>query len=178
MDLQEFKPIIEALIFTSPSPIKPQKIADIVDEEGIGKQSIKDMIEELNEEYELEDRGFKIYKMAGGYEFRSNPEYGKYLKKLFSIKKDYKLSKSVLETLAIVAYNQPVTRMEVEMVRNVDSTYVLNKLIDLEMIKVVGQKDSPGRPLLYGTTSKFLEYFGLDSLSDLPELSEIEEDIG
>ena len=178
MDLQEYKPVIEALIFTSPSPIKPQKIADIIDEEGVGEKKIMEMVEELQVEYQEEDRGFQIYKLSGGYEFRSNPDYGEYLKKLFSIKKDYKLSKSVLETIAIVAYNQPVTRMEVEMVRNVDSTYVLNKLIDLEMIKVVGQKDSPGRPLLYGTTSKFLEYFGLDSLSDLPELSEIEEDIG
>ena len=177
MDLQEYKSIIEALIFSSPSPLKLKKIKNVIGDESLKKKDIEEIIEKLNKEYKQNERGFLIFNIAGGYEYRSNPKYGKYLKELFNIKKEFRLSKSVLETLAIVAYNQPVTRIEVEMVRNVDSTYVLNKLIDIEMIKVVGQKDSPGRPLLYGTTSKFLEYFGLDSLSDLPELDEIEESI-
>jgi segregation and condensation protein B len=175
MAIQEFKSVIESLIFASPSPLAADKICEVLEDEMITPEAIESLVNELNEEYGASNRGFKIYKIAGGFEYRSNPEHGMYLTRLFNIKKSFKLSKSSLETLAVIAYNQPVTRIEIEMIRSVSVPHVLNKLLELELIKVVGERDTPGRPLLYGSTSKFLEYFGLNSLDDLPEISEIEK---
>ncbi len=175
MAVQEFKSVIEALIFASPSPLAADKICEVLGDEMITPEAVESIVEEINAEYDAQDRGFKIYKIAGGFEYRSIPEHGTYLTRLFNIKKSFKLSKSSLETLAVVAYNQPVTRIEIEMIRSVSVPHVLNKLLELELIKVVGERDTPGRPLLYGSTSKFLEYFGLNSLDDLPELNEIEK---
>ncbi len=175
MAVQEYKPVIEALIFASQSPISSDKICEVLADEMVTAEAVEAMVTELNDEYENLKRGFRIFKLAGGYEYRSSPEFGQYLTRLFNIKKSFKLSKSSLETLAVVAYNQPVTRVEIEMIRSVSVPHILTKLLELELVKVVGERDTPGKPLLYGTTSKFLEYFGLNSLDDLPELSEIEK---
>jgi len=175
MDLQNAKSVIEALIFSAREPLTPKRIREILGEEEIKEKAVDEIVRALNEEYEREKRGFRIFHLNGGYEFRTSPEFGRYIEELYNMKKTFRLSKSVLETLAIIAYNQPVTRVEIEMIRSVNVSYILNKLLELELIKVMGQKETPGRPLLYGTTGKFLEYFGINSLDELPEISEVKK---
>lgn len=175
MDLQDAKPVIEALIFSAREPLPAKRIREILGEENIKEKAVEETVRSLNEEYERDNRGFRIFHLNGGFEFRTSPEYGRYIEELYNMKKTFRLSKSVLETLAIIAYNQPVTRVEIEMIRSVNVSYILNKLLELELIKVMGQKETPGRPLLYGTTGKFLEYFGMNSLEELPEISDVKK---
>jgi segregation and condensation protein B len=165
MDKEILTQIIEAILFSSQYALTPKQIAKSL---GIKKTGeIREAIKELNIFYQTHNRSFFIQKVADGFQLRSDPKFKKWIKR-GQIVKTIQLSPSVLETLSIVAYNQPVTRSEIEEIRTVDSTYSLRSLLDKSLIKIAGKKEIPGRPLLYKTTNYFLELFGFEALNDLP----------
>lgn len=170
MDVYEMKPILESLLFVSDSPIRLETLLEIFS--GSSKETILEGIEQIRREYEDDSKGFELVEVAGGYQFRTKPKCSEWVHRL---KKNrvVKLSRSAMETLAIVAYRQPIIRPEIERIRGVDSGWVLRALMEKGLIKIVGRKDLPGRPIIYGTTKAFLELFGLNSLADLPTLKEI-----
>lgn len=161
---------IEALMFVSEKPVTLDQIKNVF--ETVSAADIKQTLQLLKNEYEQRHSGMTIVEIAGGYQMLSNPVYASYIRDFYKTKHKEKLSKPALETLAIVAYKQPVTRVDIELVRGVNSDGVISHLLTKELIKAVGRKDIPGRPFLYGTTKQFLEYFGLKSLDDLPKLEE------
>ncbi len=171
LEKEEIKPILEALIFAADTAISLDKMANIL--EGEDRAAIKEALAELVEEYKSTGRGFSIEEVAGGYQYRTNPEYAPWLRRLFKIGLQ-KISKAAMEALAIVAYKQPVTRGEVESIRGVDSGGVLATLMDKRFIRIAGRKEIPGRPVVYGTTKEFLETFDLKDLSCLPSLKDIQ----
>jgi segregation and condensation protein B len=172
MDANEKRRIIEALILASTEPISAVKLAEVIPYCKPGQA--KDLVNELNTEYAEQDRAFEIWEVAGGYQLRTRAEFSGYLQKLQK-ERILRLSQAALETLAIVAYRQPVTRAEIEEVRGVDVGAVVKSLLERHLIRIAGQREVPGRPMLYGTTRRFLEVFGLDALKDLPTLREVEE---
>lgn len=163
--------VIEALLFVSDKPVMLEQFKDVFDSLGPGE--IRSAIQELKNEYENQKRGMVIVEIAGGYQMLSSSEYVSYIRKFFKTRVKEKLSLPALETLAIVAYKQPVSRAEIEIIRGVNSDGVMTHLADKGLVKIVGRKDAPGRPFIYGTSKLFLEYFGLKSLSDLPKLENI-----
>lgn len=163
--------IVEALLFSNSHPLTLEQISRILEVKGT--KQIRIVIEELNHFYEESQRAFRIHSVAGGYQLRTEPRFKKWVRK-GDVNKTARLSTSVLETLSIVAYKQPVTRSTVEEIRAVDSSYTLRTLLEKNLIKIAGREDSPGRPLLYKTTSTFLELFGFKNLSDLPTLMEFD----
>ncbi len=157
--------IVEALLFSSQQSLTIQQISKIT---GIGKnQKIRQLVEELNKFYQGTNRAFYIEKVAGGYQLRTDSRFQKWIKK-GRIVKPIQLSQSVMETLSIIAYQQPVTRAEIEDIRTVDATYALRTLLNKKLIRIIGRKEVMGRPLLYGSSKLFLEVFGFNSISDLP----------
>jgi segregation and condensation protein B len=164
------KTIIECLIFTSETPLTIENIKDVV--EDVSKKELKELIEELMQEYQNLKRGIFIREVAHGYQFCTKPEYAQWIQKLKK-SKPYHFSQPTLETLAIIAYKQPVTKAEIEAIRGVDCTGVLKSLLEKKLLTILGRKDVIGRPFLYGTTSKFLEVFGLENLASLPAVEEI-----
>lgn len=162
--------IIEALLFVSEKPVTLEQIKGVLGT--IGAADIKKAIEELKEEYNQKQCGMSVVEIAGGYQMLSNSHYATYIRSFYKTKHKEKLSKPALEVLAIIAYRQPVTRLDVELIRGVNSDGIITNLLEKELLKVVGRKDVPGKPYLYGTTKQFLEYFGLRSLEDLPKLEE------
>ncbi len=183
------KHIIEALLFATEEPLSVRDMLNIFGEyvrkdsfgEGelpqrrINEQTILDNIEQLNKEYGETQRSMHIVKVAGGYQFATLPHFATWLGKMVKVKGKRKLSVSALESLAVIAYKQPVTKPEVEAIRGVNADYVLRTLLERNMITIVGRAATPGRPLLYGTTKDFLKHFGLNDLADLPKPREIEE---
>ncbi|MCS7250565.1 MAG: SMC-Scp complex subunit ScpB [candidate division WOR-3 bacterium] len=166
-----FKKIIEAILFVSNEPISEKRLKDFL---GISEKDIEEIISFLNEEYEQTERSFRIRKIAQGYQLFTLPEYSDYLNKFYQEKKKKKLSPAALEVLAIIAYHQPITKQEIEKIRGVDSTYILNILLEKKLIKIEGRAKRPGAPFLYSLTKEFLKYFGLNSFEDLPKKEEIE----
>lgn len=169
--LQYIQGVVEALLFVNERPITLEQIKRVL--QTVTPTEIKQAIDGLNEDYRSRSRGITIQEIAGGYQMLSNPEYVSYVRNFYKTKHKEKLSKPALETLAIVAYKQPVTRADIELIRGVNSDGVVALLLDKELIKLAGRKDVPGRPFLYGTTKQFLEYFGLKSLDTLPNLEEL-----
>ncbi|MBN2406136.1 MAG: SMC-Scp complex subunit ScpB [Elusimicrobia bacterium] len=171
------KNIVECLLFVSSKPVTSRKLSEVLG--NVKEKEVADCIEELSKEYSGQNKPIFIQKVAGGWRFATKKEYGKWVKLLFSRETTYKLSAASLETLAIVAYRQPVTAQEIEAIRGVSGSGVLRGLFEKKLIKIAGRKQAVGRPILYKTTDRFLEYFGLDSISDLPPLEElgIEENI-
>jgi len=176
------KEIIEALLFATEEPLSARQLADILfggDQATISRrvaeESVLGMIDELNAEFETTHRSFRIVHVAGGYQFATRPEYGSWLGKMLREKTRRKLSVSALESLAVIAYRQPVTKPEIEAIRGVNIDYVLRTLLERDLVAIVGRAASPGRPLLYGTTQEFLKRFGLNDLSELPKPREIDE---
>ncbi len=165
MENEQLPQIIEAILFSSQRSLTPKQIAKSLDLKKTGE--IRKIIKELNEFYKAHNRSFYIQKIAGGFQMRTDPQFKKWIKR-GRIVKTIQLSPSVLETLSIVAYNQPVTRAEIEEIRTVDSTYSLRSLLEKSLIRITGKKEIPGRPLLYGTTKNFLEVFGFEDISHLP----------
>jgi segregation and condensation protein B len=165
------KPILESLFFVSDSPIHLETLVEILPESN--KETILNGIRQIQMEYEDPSRGIELTEIAGGYQFRTKPMCAQWVNRLKKVKA-IKLSQAGLETLAIVAYRQPVIRPAIEEIRGVDSGSVLHTLLEKGLIKVMGRKDLPGRPIVYGTTKAFLELFGLNTLSDLPTLKEIQ----
>ncbi|MCB9489963.1 MAG: SMC-Scp complex subunit ScpB [Deltaproteobacteria bacterium] len=170
MDLERVKSIVEALIFVSEEPVPMAKIRKVLDD--MPAKEITPVIEALMADYAAPDRGIELEEVADGFQFRTKPENVEWVKRLVD-KKPQKLSKAALETLAIVAYNQPCTRPEIEAIRGVDCGSAVNALLDKNMVRILGRKDVPGKPFIYGTTKEFLELFNLKDLSSLPTLTEI-----
>ncbi|MBU0650555.1 SMC-Scp complex subunit ScpB [bacterium] len=163
-----YKQIIEALLFAADEPLLYKEISSAV--EDLKEDQLTDIIDQLNAEYIEQRRTFRINKIAKGYQMVTISELYPYLSKLFNSRKKGKLSKAALETLAIVAYKQPVTKAEVEAIRGV--TVDMAPLLEKELIKILGRKDVPGKPIIYGTADKFLQYFGLPDIKDLPDFKE------
>lgn len=138
-------------------------------------EEIEEIINLLNEEYEKNDNAFRIINVAGGYLYSTRKEFAQYVGKLYSEIQKKKLSQSAIETLAIISYRQPVTRSEIEFIRGVNVDYIVNSLLERDLIKIIGRENTTGRPILYGTTQKFLKVLGISSLEDLPRLKEINE---
>ncbi len=165
------KAVIEALLFASAKPVTIQEIRRAV--KALAPQQIEGVIEELKSEYESQGRSFEIHEVAGGYEIATRKRFAPWILKLELQKKAKQVTQSALETLAILAYKQPITKAEIEDLRGVDASGVMGTLVERGLIKIVGKKEVPGRPFLYGTTEKFLEHFGLKALTDLPNIDEI-----
>ena len=152
------------------NPLTIEKIKDIT---GLEKKRSRPIIDELISKYDDDGRPFKIYEIAGGYKLGTKPQYSIWVKKILENKKKLQISKAALETLAIIAYNQPVTRSEIEKIRGVSCSGVLFNLLKHKFVKISGRKKAPGNPLLYKVTDFFLMHFGLKKINDLPKLSEI-----
>jgi len=175
--------VVEALLFASDEPITLQQILDILTLMQGGEdrprrrstEGVERAIRELNEGYRESGRAFRIVEIAGGYQFATRPEYGVWIGALMKEKAKRKLSVSALESLAVIAYRQPVTKPELEAIRGVNADYVIRTLLERNLITIVGRAATPGRPLLYGTTRDFLKHFGLRDLAELPKPREIDE---
>ncbi|HET53801.1 MAG TPA: SMC-Scp complex subunit ScpB [Ignavibacteria bacterium] len=175
-----YNSVIEALIFASDEVITAGEIINAIrkidgEEIEITSEDVETCIDSLNEKYKQTEASFKIIKIAGGYSFSTKPDYAKYLGYLSTEKSKRRLSQAALETLAIIAYKQPITKPEIESIRGVNSDYMINTLLEKNLITIKGRAETIGRPLLYNTTDEFLKYFGLNKISDLPKPREIEE---
>ncbi len=182
IDGSRLSSVIESLIFSSPEPISASKLVDIIqqgDPDGIaqelGTDAIENFVEKLNQRYDENGLAFGIKRVAGGFTFATRKKYDSWLSIIQHENAYRKLSQSAIETLAIVAYKQPITKPEVDDIRGVDSGYMLRQLLEKVLVEVSGRLDAPGKPLLYRTTQHFLQHFGLDSIDELPKPREIEE---
>ncbi|NUN22903.1 MAG: SMC-Scp complex subunit ScpB [Candidatus Jettenia caeni] len=171
-EMEEIKPIVESLIFAAEEPITLRKLKDII--EDIDSTQIQEAITQLKNDYEIQGRSFQIEEIAGGYQLYTKPEYYEWITKLRKKSGETRLSQAALETLAIIAYKQPILRANLESIRGVQSGQIIRLLMEKDLVKVVGRDESLGHPLLYGTTKKFLEYFGLKDIKDLPKIEELE----
>jgi segregation and condensation protein B len=172
MEGKRLKSTIESLIFVSQNPLGINAIKGIL--ENVTRMAIQRCLDELLEEYGQLDRSFHLVKVAEGFQFRTKPEYAQWIQKLKKTKAT-RLTKAALETLAIIAYKQPIIRAEIEALRGVDSGWVLRALLEKKLIRIMGRKAMPGRPIVYGTSKYFLEVFGLENISSLPTVREIED---
>ncbi len=170
--MEKIKAVIEALIFASDTPLAPEKIRSVFPE--MDKKDIQEIIAQLVTDYNERQGGIFLQEVAGGFQFRTNPELSQWIKKLKSTK-SHSLSPQALETLAIVAYKQPIVKSEIEDIRGVDVGGPLKGLLEKKLIRIVGRKDVPGKPIIYGTTRKFLEVFNLKDIMDLPNIRELKE---
>lgn len=164
----EFKQIVETLLFITDRPLKPGRIADVID--GVDARRVQEMILEIQADYIRRNSAVQVVELGGGFQMSTKPEYGRWVRRLYNEKMTAKLSNAALETLAIVAYKQPITRAEMEAIRGVDVAGPLERLLERALVRVVGKKDTVGRPMVYGTTDEFLRMFGLNKISDLPDL--------
>ncbi len=167
----QIKSIIESLLFVSEKPISIKILQSLLN---ISEDDIKEIIHELIKEYEKRNGGILIIKIEDSYQMVTNPEYGEWIKIFKKLNNTNKLSEQALETLAIIAYKQPITKAEIEKIRGVNSDYAIKTLLEKKLIKIVGKKEVPGRPFMYGTTKEFLKLFGISSLKELPDLSQFE----
>ncbi|MGB9736071.1 MAG: SMC-Scp complex subunit ScpB [bacterium] len=174
MEKEKLLAIVEALIFASEKPLKIKYIEQVLSVIQLENITIPELIEELRNRYAVEDSGIELVEVAEGWQFRTKPQFAEWIKRLSTVK-PAKLSQPAMETLAIVAYRQPITRAEIDYIRGVDSGAVIKTLLDKRLIKIVGKKELPGRPLVYGTTQEFLEVFGLKDISSLPSLQDIKQ---
>ena len=171
MEQNELKKVLESFLFISSSPVQASQIKTLF---GIDEKVIENAFQELIYKYAAEDSALRIIKVAEGYRLSTAPEVAPHIKKFFKDQRS-RLSRASLETLSIVAYKQPVARIEVEGIRGVNVEGALGTLLERGLIRIAGRKDAPGRPILYGTTRLFLEHFGLNTLKDLPLLNEFTE---
>ncbi len=172
-DTDNLESAIEALVIASPEPLPATKIAALSDD--VTPSRVKTAVAALNERYASIGASFRIREIAGGYQFYVIQEFVGYVEELFARRRKMRLTRAALETLSICAYKQPVTRAEIEQIRGVAADGVVNSLLEKGMIRIVGRADTVGRPLQYGTTDEFLKFFGLNKVTDLPRMSEIEE---
>jgi len=172
MEREQVKSIIESLLFVADGPQTPQRFAEVLD--GVEKKTVQDVLNEIQNEYETQQRGVRLVEVAGGYQLRTARINADWVKKFLG-GRPARMGKATLETLAIIAYRQPITRAEVEAIRGVDVDGVITTLLERNLIRAVARKDVPGRPFLYGTTPEFLQLFNLKDLSQLPTLKEMEE---
>lgn len=169
-NLDNTSAVIEALLFASEKPLTLEQIKNVLD--SLGTDEIRKLLEGLKQDYESSNRGLRIQEVAGGFQMITPPNLATFLKKLYKQKHVERLSRPALETLAIIAYKQPLTKAEIESLRNVNIDGVMSNLAEKDLIRVTGRKKAPGRPKVYGTTKQFLEYFGLKSLEELPKMED------
>ena len=163
--------LLEALLFSTHHPLTPQRLAELLETKS--QKSLKSAIQDLNKQYEEGGRTFRVEQVAGGYQLLSLPEYGDILKRLHQKEADARLSKAALETLAIIAYKQPILRADVEAIRGVACGETIRSLMEKHLVNIAGRAEEPGRPILYGTTKRFLQLFGLNNLKDLPQSEQL-----
>lgn len=175
MSTDNVKAVIEALLFTSERPLALEQIKKILD--GYDTNQIRLIMEELRADYVSQNRGVRVVEIAGGFRMITAPRFAPFLKKFYKERRVERLSKAALETLAIVAYKQPLTRHEIETLRNVNVDGVMSSLLEKNLIRVTGRKKAPGRPYVFGTTRQFLEYFGLKSLEELPKMEDFSKPV-
>lgn len=173
MDRKKAEAIIEAVLFAMGDSVEMSKLMHVLELE---PKEIKQMIADMNEKYQQEERGIYIMELEDSYQLCTKPELYEYLIKVAKAPRKYVLSDTLLETLSIVAYKQPVTRLEVEKIRGVSCDHAINRLLEFNLIQELGRLDAPGRPLLFGTTEEFLRTFGVKSLGDLPTLNQEQMD--
>jgi segregation and condensation protein B len=169
--MSDLKPIIEALIFVSDAPLTIDRLCDILSE--YKSEEIRSSVSELLNDYNTSERGIFLAEIAEGFQFRSRKEHAEIIRRLVK-NSPSRFSKPALEALAIIAYRQPITRSEIEYLRGVESGGVLKTLLEKNLIRILGKKNVPGKPLIYGTSRKFLEIFNLKDLKSLPTLKEIQ----
>ena len=169
MEKEQQKKTIEALLFLSEEPVNTARIANVI---STTEEDAERLVREVQNEFSADRRGLKVFEIAGGYQMGTLPELAPFLEKAFSEDVSSNLSTAALEALAIIAYKQPVTRIEIESIRGVRSEHVLENILKRKLIRISGRKEGPGRPLLYSTTPDFLKYFGLMDLEDLPPLED------
>lgn len=159
------------MVFVSDAPLRPDRIAEALE---MDRGRVVQVLRDLEEEYRQERRGFVLEEVAGGFRFRTRAEHADWMRRL-NRSRPFRFSRAALESLAIIAYRQPITRAEIEYLRGVDSGGVIKTLLDRHLIRILGKKDVAGRPMIYGTTRGFLELFGLNDLASLPTLKEFSE---
>ena len=167
----DLKALIEGLLLVADGPVRPDRIALLLE---IEERQAKTLLQELQQDYERGRRGFALALVDGGFQLRTRPEHAEWIR-AFRKSRPFRFSRAALETLAIVAYRQPVTRAEIDYLRGVDSGGVIRTLLDKRLIRILGKKDVPGKPLIYGTSREFLELFGLNDLTGLPTLKEFND---
>ncbi|MGH7780303.1 MAG: SMC-Scp complex subunit ScpB [Candidatus Binataceae bacterium] len=172
MDEERLKSILESLLLAAGEPVSITRIAGVL--EGVPKAEIQNGLVTLGAQYSANNRGLAIEEVAGGYQLRTPKEHAQYVRRLLATRPP-RLSRPLLETVAIIAYRQPITRPEIEQLRGVDTGGVLETLLERRIIKIAGRKEGPGRPMMYATTPEFLEVFGLKDLESLPDLKEFQE---
>ena len=172
MEREDVKSILESLLFVADGPLTVQRLTEVID--GAGKDDIRSILEELDNELEGNRRGIRLVEVAGGYQLRTAKANADWVKKFLG-GRPARMGRATLETLAIVAYRQPITKAEIEAIRGVDVDGVITTLLERNLVRAVARKDVPGRPFLYGTTPEFLELFNLKDLAQLPTLKEMEE---
>lgn len=172
LDIQEVKAIIESLLFTSGEPLSRDVISEILQ---IDKKTTSRILDDMKDDYVRDRRGIQMVEFNNKYQLGTRPEHDKFIRKLLKTQSKQSLSRAAVETAAIIAYKQPITRMGVDSIRGVKCDRIIASLVEKKLIKEVGRMDTPGRPILYGTTDEFLKYFGLKYLSDLPKLQDIKE---
>jgi segregation and condensation protein B len=163
--------ILEAVLFASDAPVEPERLMDII--EGLDPPELPEIVDSLNREYEEQGRVFRIVEVAGGFQLETEAQYGPFIERLYHARTRQKLSRAALETLAVVAYKQPISKVEIDALRGVDSDASLRTLQNRDLIEIVGRSEAVGKPLLYGTTREFLRYFGLNNIKDLPGADEL-----
>lgn len=168
VETEDLKKIIETLLFITDRPVKPSRLAEVA--ENTDARRVREVIRQLQDEYSAQNRAVQIVEIAGGFQMATKAEYGRWVRRLYNEKMTTKLSNAALETLAIIAYKQPITRAEMEAIRGVDVAGPLEKLLERSLVRVVGKKDTIGRPMVYGTTDEFLRLFGLNKIAELPDL--------
>lgn len=173
MDPKEIKNVIECILFVSDKPVSIGTFQGLL--EDVDRRTILEILDELKSEYDMQGRAFQLIEIAQGYQMATRIQYAPWIRKIFKSRTISKLSKAALETLAIIAYRQPITKAEIEDIRGVSADGVVNALLERKFIRIVGRKEVIGRPLLYGTTKEFLHYFGLKDLTDMPELKDLQE---
>ncbi|HEX6725904.1 MAG TPA: SMC-Scp complex subunit ScpB [Nitrospira sp.] len=169
----ELQAILEALLFVSSEPLSLARLVAVMG--NVPKGEVEAALETIGQTLEQDGRGVRLAVVAGGYRFVTKQDYAPWIKRLDKVKTAAKLSRSALESLAIIAYKQPLVRSEVEEIRGVETSGVLRTLLERKLVRIVGRKEVPGRPIMYGTTKFFLEHFGLSDLSQLPPLREFKE---
>lgn len=167
-----FKGLIEAILFIEAEPVPLKRLSEVL---GLDAGKVQGLIDDIRREQEHRRSGIRIVEVASGLRLGTNPVFGDFLKTYYQTRHKQKFSKSSLETLAIIAYKQPITRGEIEDVRGVSSDNAVKDLLEKELIRIVGRKKVPGNPIQYGTSREFLEFFGLKDLRDLPTLKELKE---
>lgn len=172
MTADNHRAVVEALLFVSSKPLSMDNLSEA---SGVEKAELERILIALQEEYSSDSRGFSLEEVADGFQLRSDPRFSSQIGKLFAARSRRRMTRSSLESLSIIAYRQPVTKAEIEQIRGVDTGAVLKTLLSLAMIRILGRKEAPGRPILYGTTREFLEYFGLRDIESLPTLEEVTE---